>query len=357
MKHEVTLITGDGIGPEVASAARRCIDATGVNVDWDVQTAGTEVFKAEKDPLPQRVIDSIKRTKVALKAPVTTPLGRGFRSVNVRLRQSLDLFACLRPCRSIHGIERAIKGVDIVIVRENTEDLYAGIEYEVGGKDTQELIAFIKKTHGKDISVDSGISIKPISRHASERIAEFSFDFARTNSRRKVTSVTKSNIMKFSDGIFMQAAEDVAKGHPETAHEHVLIDALCMKLVQDPLQFDVLLLPNLYGDIVSDLCAGLTGGLGIAPGANLGEECAVFEAVHGSAPDIAGKGIANPTALVLSGAMMLEHIRETRAAFVLRRAVERVISEGDNVTADINPKSKATTQVMTDAIISAIDEG
>jgi isocitrate dehydrogenase (NAD+) len=252
------------------------------------------------------------------------------------------------------GIANAVKGVDIVVVRENTEDLYAGIEYAAGAADTVELIGFIGRTTGKNVRADSGISVKPISKAASERIAEFAFDYARKNGRRKVTSVTKSNIMKFSDGLFMEAAANVAERHPKVQYEHVLIDALCMKLVQNPLQFDVLVLPNLYGDIVSDLCAGLTGGLGIAPGANIGPECAVFEAVHGSAPDITGKGIANPTALILSGALMLEHIGEQKAAVKLRTAVEKVIAEGRKVTPDLNQNSKAKTSDMTDAVIDAM---
>jgi len=354
MEHKVTLITGDGIGPEVAEAARACVEASGARIKWDVQEAGVHVFEKVGDPMPQKVIDSIRRNKVALKAPVTTPLGGGFRSVNVRLRQELDLYACIRPCKTIRGIKNAVEGVDIVIYRENTEDLYAGIEYEMGAQDTKKLIAFIKDTLGKDVRADSGISVKPISKYASERIVESAFEYAEKNSRMKVTAVTKSNIMKHTDGLFMQTAEAVAMRHPKSAYEHVLVDALCMKLVQNPLQFDVLVLPNLYGDIVSDLCAGLTGGLGISPGANIGGEYAVFEAVHGSAPDIAGKGLANPTALTLSAAMMLEHLGERSAASKLRTAVEDVIAEGRHVTGDLNPKSAAKTVEMTQAIVEAM---
>jgi isocitrate dehydrogenase (NAD+) len=354
MAHQVTLITGDGIGPEVASAARRCIDAAGAKISWDVQEAGISVFEREGDPMPGRVIDSVRKNKVALKAPVTTPLGKGFRSVNVRLRQTLDLFACVRPCRTMPGIANSVKGTDIVVVRENTEDLYAGIEYEAGSDGAKLLAVLVKETLKKDIRPDAGISVKPISRFASERIAEFAFAYAEENGRRKVASSSKSNIMKASDGIFMRAAEEVSKRHPRIPHEHVLVDALCMRLVQNPLQFDVLVLPNLYGDIVSDLCAGLTGGLGTAPGANIGPEYAVFEAVHGSAPDIAGRGLANPTALTLSGAMMLEHLGERAAASRLRAAVEKVVAEGGHVTADLNPKSKGTTDGMADAIVRAI---
>jgi isocitrate dehydrogenase (NAD+) len=354
MAYDVTLIPGDGVGPEVSSACRRCVDATGADIRWDVQEAGSAVFEAEGDPLPQRVLDSIMRSKVALKGPVTTPLGKGFRSVNVRLRQTLDLFASVRPCKTMAGLKNAVDGVDIVVVRENTEDLYAGIEYERGGEATTRLIDFIRDTTGKDVRADSGISVKPISEYASRRIAEYAFDYAKRNGRRKVTSATKSNIMKFSDGIFMKAAGDVAASHPDTAYEHVLVDALCMKLVQDPRRFDVLVLPNLYGDIVSDLCAGLTGGLGTAPGANIGPDYAVFEAVHGSAPDIAGRGVANPTALVLSGAMLLEHLGEREAGDRLRTAVEKVVSEGRKVTPDLNPKSKTSTDGMADAIIERL---
>jgi len=356
MTHAVTLIPGDGIGPEVADAARRCIDATGVKIEWDVQSAGAEVFEKEGDPLPKRVLHSIRKNKVALKAPVTTPLGKGFRSVNVRLRQDLDLFACVRPCRTMEGIANAVKGMDIVIIRENTEDLYAQIEYEACKEGAKRLIKFIRETTGKEVRADSGISIKPISKHASARIAEFAFDYAEKHGRGKVTSATKSNIMKFSDGLFMEAAGDVAKKHPKTSYEHVLVDALCMKLVQNPRQFDVLVLPNLYGDIVSDLCAGLSGGLGIAPGANIGDGYAVFEAVHGSAPDIAGKGIANPTALVLSGALMLEHLGEEKAAAKLRGAVESVIADCKHVTPDLNPKGGVTTEGMVDALITSMQQ-
>jgi len=350
---EVTLITGDGIGPEVAEAARRCVEAA-APVRWDIQEAGIETYRREGDPLPQRVVDSIRRNRVALKAPLTTPIGKGFRSVNVRLRQTLDLYACLRPCRSMRGVRGSVEGVDLVVVRENTEDLYAGIEYEAGGEGAKLLAALVKETLGKDIASDSGISIKPISRSASERIAEYAFTYAERTGRGKVTSSTKSNIMKHSDGLFMEAAGDVAKKHPDIDYEHVLIDALCMRLAQNPQQFDVLVMPNLYGDIVSDLCAGLTGGLGLAPGANVGPEYAVFEAVHGSAPDIAGRGIANPAALILSGAMMLEHIGEVDAAHRLRTAVEEVVAEGRYVTPDLNPGGGVTTADMADAVIARL---
>ncbi len=350
--HAITLITGDGIGPEVADAARRCVDATGVKVDWDIQSAGADVAKSEGDPLPGRVLESIRKNQVALKAPVTTPLGKGFRSVNVRLRQTLDLFACVRPCRTIPGVPNLVGDVDIVIMRENTEDLYAGIEYGIGSADTRELIEFIRKTKGSKLRDDCAISIKAISAFASERIASFAFDYAAKNKRGRVTSVTKSNIMKETDGLFMRQCDEVAKKYGQLKYDHQLVDALCMKLVQKPSEFDVLILPNLYGDIVSDLCAGLTGGLGIAPGANIGLEYAVFEAVHGSAPDIAGKGIANPTALTLSAAMMLAHIGENKAAARLQSAVEKVVGAGEHVTADMNPKSGTTTSEMADAFIN-----
>ncbi len=351
--HKVTLITGDGVGPEVAEAARKCVDAV-AEIGWDVQEAGAEVYKKEGDPLPERILDSIRENRVALKAPITTPVGKGFRSVNVRLRQTLDLYACVRPCRTIEGIPNSFPGVDIVVVRENTEGMYAGIEYDVGADDTMKLLEFVEETRQKKIASDSAVSLKPISKSASERIVEYAFDYAAMNKRSKVTVVTKSNIMKFSDGLFLHTSEEVAAKHPGTEFDHVLIDALCMHLVQHPRDYDVLVLPNLYGDVVSDLCAGLTGGLGVAPGANVGEEYAVFEAVHGSAPDIAGKGIANPTALVLSAALMLDYLGEHQAADRLRTAVETVIADGAYVTPDLNPKTKAGTAEMTDAIVRAL---
>ena len=339
MKHTVTLIPGDGIGPEVAKAAKRVLEASGAGIGWDVQEAGLAVFNSEGDPLPERVIESVRKNKVALKAPVTTPLGKGFRSVNVRLRQTLDLYACVRPCRTMPGIFNSVKGVDIVVVRENTEDLYAGIEYDVGEEGTRQLIELVRKTHKIDLRPDSAISIKPISKTASERIAGFAFDYAQSRGRRKVTAVTKSNIMKYTDGLFMKTSEEVSRKHPKIAYEHRLIDALCMQLVQDPLQFDVLLLPNLYGDIVSDLCAGLIGGLGVAPGANFGEDIAVFEPVHGSAPKYAGQDKVNPMALLRSGVLLLEHLGEDAAARRMEDAIAAVVAEGRDVTYDLGGSS------------------
>lgn len=355
---KVTLITGDGVGPELADAARRCVEATDVSVDWDVQSAGEEVYKAEGDPLPKRVLDSIRKNKVAIKAPITTPIGSGFRSVNVRLRQELDLYACLRPCKFYPGVKSRYEDVDLVVVRENTEDLYAGIEFEEGKEETGKIIDVIEKAAGKKIRQDSGVSIKPISRFGTERIVKFAFDYARDNGRGKVTAVTKSNIMKFSDGLFQHVAEDVAKKYSDVEFEHVLVDNMCMQLVQKPELYDVLVLPNLYGDIISDLCAGLVGGLGVAPGANIGKDYAVFEATHGSAPKYAGKNKVNPTALILSSVMMLRHIGEEEAGDRLEAAVAEVIAEGKDVTYDLKPSrddpSAVGTSQMADAIITKL---
>ncbi|MDN5292809.1 MAG: isocitrate dehydrogenase [Eubacteriales bacterium] len=333
MAHRVTLIPGDGIGPEVAEAARQVIDASGVKIEWEVVEAGEAVIPKYGTPLPDHVLESIRRNGVALKGPVTTPVGKGFRSVNVTLRQALDLYANVRPARSFEGIKSRYENVDLVVFRENTEDLYAGIEHMVG-KDAAE-------------------SIKIITRHASERIARYAFEYARKNGRRKVTAVHKANIMKLTDGLFLESCRRVAEEYPEIEFEDVIVDALCMRLVQDPTQFDCLVLPNLYGDIVSDLCAGLVGGLGVAPGANIGEKGAVFEAVHGSAPQIAGQNIANPTALILSGVMMLEHIGEREAAARVVRAVRRVLAAGEHVTPDLG--GKAGTKEMAAAIIAAME--
>jgi isocitrate dehydrogenase (NAD+) len=357
----ITLIRGDGVGPELAEAAKRCIDALGVGLEWEVVDAGTEVMKEEGTPLPDQVIASVKRNKVALKAPVTTPLGSGFRSVNVRLRQELDLYACVRPCRYYRGTNSSLKypeSIDIVVVRENTEDLYAGIEFEEGGEEAKRIIDEIRSLTDKGIRADSALSIKPISRFGSERIARFAFEYARAHKRRKVTAITKSNIMKSSDGLFQHVAEEVAKAYPEIEFEHRLIDNMCMQLVQKPDLYDVLVLPNLYGDIVSDLCAGLVGGLGMAPGANIGDTYAVFEATHGSAPRYKGMNKVNPAALILSGVLMLLHVREFAAAEVLERAVGAVIEEGRDVTYDLRPShdqdSAVGTQEMADAIIRKI---
>jgi len=356
--YTVTLIPGDGIGPEITEAARRVIDATGVPITWDIHDAGLEVFEKEGNPLPQRVIDSIKKNKIALKGPVTTPVGTGFRSVNVALRQKLDLYCCLRPCKTFQGVRTRFQDIDIVIVRENTEDLYAGIEFERGTEHVTRLIDLIREITGKTIRRDSGVSIKPISAYASERITTFAFEFARKHKRKKVTAVHKANIMKFSDGLFLETARYVAQKYTDIEFEDRIVDNMCMQLVQKPEQYDVIVLPNLYGDIVSDLAAGLIGGLGLAPGANIGDECAVFEPTHGSAPKYRGLNKVNPFAMILSGSMMLRHLGENLIAEKLENAVASVISEGTHVTYDMKPKpddpTAATTLMVTDAIINKI---
>jgi isocitrate dehydrogenase (NAD+) len=356
--YTVTLIPGDGIGPEISEATRRVIEATGVDIKWDVQEAGQDVFTKEGTPLPQRVIDSIKKNKVALKGPITTPIGTGFRSVNVTLRQMLDLYCCLRPCRTFKGARTRYKDIDLVIIRENTEDLYAGIEFEKGTKVTENLINFILNASGKKIRIDSGISIKPISVFGTERIVTFALEYARKHKRKKVTAVHKANIMKYSDGLFLETARNVAKRYPDIQFEDRIVDNMCMQLVQKPELYDVLVLPNLYGDIVSDLSAGLIGGLGLAPGANLGEDTALFEPVHGSAPKYKGLNKVNPLAMILSGVMMLKHIGETGRAERLEKAVAAVIEEGRYVTYDMKPTpddpTAATTSMVADAIIGRL---
>lgn len=360
MAHQVTLIPGDGVGPELAEATRQCIDATGVKIEWDVQEAGVDVMAKLGTPVPDSVIESIKRTGVALKAPITTPVGTGFRSVNVYLRQALDLYACVRPCKHYAGVRTFFEKarVDLVIVRENTEDLYAGIEFEKGKPETAELISDIKKLNGKTIRPDSGISIKPISVAGSERIVKYAFEYARKHGRKKVTAVHKANILKFSDGLFLEVAREVAKGYTDIEFEDRIVDNMCMQLVQKPELYDVMVLPNLYGDIVSDLCAGLIGGLGVAPGANIGEKGAVFEATHGSAPKYKGQWKLNPTALILSGVLMLEYLGEQAAADRLNAAVSQVIAEGKDVTYDMKPHRDDPTAVgtleMAKAIINAM---
>src|SRR3954449_9269251 len=356
MVHEVTLILGDGVGPELAEAAKLCIEATGVSIDWDVQEAGVDVMAKLGTPVPDSVIESCRRTKVALKAPITTPVGTGFRSVNVYLRQALDLYACVRPCKQYPGVRTFFSGtkVDVVLVRENTEDLYLGIEFEKGKPETAELIADIKRLIGKTIRPDSGISIKPISVTGSERIVKYAFEYARKHGRKKVTAVHKANILKFSDGLFLEVAREVAKGYTDIEFEDRIVDNMCMQLVQKPELYDVLVLPNLYGDILSDLGAGLVGGLGVAPGANIGEKGAVFEATHGSAPKYKGQWKMNPTALILSGALMLDYLGETDAARRLERAVASVIQEGKDVTYDMKPHRDDPTAVGTREMAKAI---
>ena len=359
MQHKITLIPGDGIGYEVSLAAVRCIEATGVDVQWDNALAGQDALDKTGELLPQSTLDLIKRNKVALKGPITTPIGTGFRSVNVAIRQALDLFACVRPAKSYPGVKSRFKDIDLVIVRENSEDLYSGIEFQEGKPETAALITQIQKDTNKSIRHDSGISIKPISKFASERIVRFAFQYALENKRKKVTCVHKANIMKFTDGLFLQVARQVAQEFAgRIIFEESIVDNMAMQLVQKPHNYDVLVLPNLYGDIISDLCAGLIGGLGVAPGANIGKQIAVFEAVHGSAPKYKGKNKANPTAMILSGVLMLRYINEFKAADNLEQAVSQVIAEGKFVTYDLKPDpldpSAVGTAQMADAIIKKL---
>lgn len=355
--YKITLIPGDGIGPEITGAAQHCLEATGVRIEWEVVEAGMSAIEKYNCLLPPSVIDSIKRNKVAWKGPITTPVGEGFRSVNVALRKALDLYICLRPYKYYPGVRTNFPHVDIVVMRENTEDLYAGIEFEEGRKKTKELINFIHKLEGTKIKEDSGISIKPISIYASKKIVEAAFKYALRNNRKKVTAVHKANIMKFSDGLFLRAAREVAhKYEGKVEFEERLIDNMCMQLVQKPENYDVLVLPNLYGDIISDLCAGLVGGLGIAPGANIGDEYAVFEPTHGSAPKYKGMDKVNPTGMILSGVMMLKFLGEKEAADRLESAVARVIEEGKEVTYDLKPTSNDPTAVGTKEMAEAIIE-
>jgi len=357
MPYRVTLIPGDGIGPDVTTAARRVIDATGVEIDWEIQEAGTDVMEKYGTPLPDQVVESIRRNKVALKGPITTPIGTGFRSVNVAMRAALDLYTNLRPAKYYEGVRSRYRDVDLVIVRENTEDLYAGIEFEEGKPETAELIDVLDRLSGKKIRRDSGISIKPISVTGSERIVRFAFDYAQRNGRKKVSTVTKANIMKYTDGLFLLVARQVAESYPSIEFQEVLVDNMCMQLVQKPEEYDVLVLPNLYGDIVSDLCAGLVGGLGVAPGANIGTNGALFEPVHGSAPKYAGQNKANPTATLLSGIMMLRHLGEMEAAERAERALATVIKENVNVTYDLKPNRTGGvgSSQMADAVIATME--
>jgi len=354
----VTLVTGDGIGPEIAEAARRCIDATGAGINWELAEAGVDVMERLGTALPEATIESIKKNGVALKAPITTPVGKGYRSINVYLRQTLDLYACLRPCKSYEGVRSRYSDINLVVVRENTEDLYAGIEFQKGKDDTAELINWINKHSSRKIGEDTGISIKPISVRATERIVRFAFDYARKMGRKKVTSVHKANIMKFSDGLWLEVSREVAEKYPDVEFEDRIVDNMCMQLIQKPELYDVIVLPNVYGDIISDLCAGLVGGLGLAPGANIGEKGAIFEATHGSAPKYKGQNKVNPTALILSGVMMLRHIGKTAEAENLENAVAAVIAEGKNVTYDMKADREDPTAVgtceMADAIVEKI---
>jgi isocitrate dehydrogenase (NAD+) len=356
MAHRVTLIPGDGTGPELTEATRRVLEATGVDFDWDVCQAGVEVMEEAGTPLPEETLASVKANGVALKGPITTPIGTGFRSVNVALRHELELYACLRPCKSYRGVRSRYEDVDVVIVRENTEDLYAGIEYEAGTETAERVIAMLNDLQTKQIAAGSGISVKPMSAAASERIVRFAFEYARANRRREVAGVTKANIMKFTDGLFLSVFREVATDYPDVASREVLVDALTMQLVQRPEEFDVLVLPNLYGDIVSDLTAGLIGGLGVAPGANIGDQASVFEATHGSAPKYKGQNRVNPTAMILSGKLMLEHLGERDAAIRLESAVAGVIADGERVTYDLKPTRDDPSAVGTAEYADAIIE-
>jgi isocitrate dehydrogenase (NAD+) len=347
--HLVTLIPGDGIGPEVSEAIRRMLDATDSEIEWVVEEAGGCTLEREGTTLPERVLDQIRESRVAIKGPITTPVGSGFRSVNVELRQALDLFAAVRPSRSLPGLPTRHPDVDLVVIRENTEDLYQGIEFERGTPEALELREELLRVSGRELREDSGFTVKPISVTGARRIVRFALEFVGAHGRRKVTLGHKANIMRFSDGLFLSIGQIEAEGHPEVWFEEMEIDQLSMRLVREPAEFDVLLLPNLYGDIISDLCAGLVGGLGLAAGANLGWEYAVFEPVHGSAPDIAGRGIANPIAMILSGAMLLRHLHEAAAATAVERAVDRVLERGDVRTPDLGGTSS------TDAVASAIE--
>ena len=356
MSYRITFIPGDGIGPEIAAATKQVIEATGVSIEWDVQEAGLDVYEAEGTPLPARVIESLRETKIGIKGPITTPVGTGFRSVNVALRQELDLFACLRPGKSYPGVRSRYEDLDLIVVRENTEDLYAGIEFAEGSEEAKAVIKQVEQLSDKEILPDSGIGIKPISIQASEKIVRFAFEYAVANKRKKVTSVHKANIMKFTDGLFLEVSRQVAKDYPQIEFEDRIIDNMCMQLVQKPELYDVLVLPNLYGDIVSDLMAGLVGGLGLAPGGNIGESIALFEPTHGSAPKYKGQNKANPIAMMLSGVMMLNHLGEKEASHRLETAIATLIREGKDVTYDLKQDRNDPTAVGTDRVADAICE-
>jgi len=361
-KHTVTLIPGDGIGPELTGAMQRVVEATGVAIEWDIVEAGAGVVDKYGTPLPEHVLESIRRNKVAIKGPITTPIGTGFRSVNVAIRKELDLYACLRPAFSIKGSGAHYDNIDLVIVRENTEDLYAGIEFAEGSDAARELIEFAAAKGAGVIRPDSGISLKPISITCTQRIVRYAFDYAIANGRKKVTAVHKANILKMSDGLFLRVAREVAAEYADSGieFEDYIVDATCMQLVLHPEWWDVLVLPNLYGDIISDLAAGLIGGLGIAPGANIGTDCAVFEPTHGSAPKYAGKDMANPTAEILSATLMLRHMGEVDAADRILNSIRTVIGAGDKVTYDIkrsvtgSTAGSVGTQAYADALIEAL---
>lgn len=353
-KHRVTLVRGDGTGPELVEATRRVIEATGVDIAWDVQEAGVDIMEKTGTPLPDVLLDSIAKNKIALKGPITTPVGKGFRSVNVALRHKFGLYACLRPCKSYPGVRTRYQNIDLVIVRENMEDLYAGIEYQKGTPECQEMLATVERLSKRKLSPNTGISIKPLSVEGCERIVRFAFEYAKKYGRKKVTSVHKANIMKFTDGLWLEVSRAVAQKYPNIEFEDRIVDNMCMQLVQRPEEYDVLVLPNLYGDIVSDLCAGLVGGLGVAPGANIGDGAAIFEATHGSAPKYKGQNKVNPTAVILSGMLMLRHLGEEDAARRLEKAVSDVVREGRSVTYDLKERRDDPTAVGTSQMADAI---
>lgn len=354
--YNITLIPGDGIGPEITEATTRVLEATGVSFNWDVVHAGAGVQEKYGTPLPDYVLDSIRKNKVAIKGPVTTPVGSGFRSVNVAMRKQLDLYACVRPCKSYVGAPTIYKDVDIVLVRENTEGLYSGIEFEKGSPQAAKLIKLISELNGAVVRKDSGISIKPISETGSRRIVRFAFEYARADNRKKVTAVHKANIMKFSDGLFLEIAREVAKDYPDIEFEDRIVDNMTMQLVRKPNQFDIIVTTNLYGDILSDLCAGLIGGLGLASGANIGDDYVLFEPTHGSAPKYTGMNKVNPMAMMLSGVTMLRHIGEMKNAERLEKAIADVIAEGKNVTYDMKPEEERDQAVGTSQVADAIIE-
>ncbi len=356
MKHVITLIPGDGTGPEISEATVKAVEATGVDIKWDIVNAGAEVYKKEGTVLPDSVINSLKKNRVGIKGPITTPIGTGFRSVNVAMRKLFGLYACVRPCKSYEGVKSRYSNIDLVIIRENTEDLYAGIEFEKDGKDTEELIDFIKEKKDIQIRSDSGISIKPISITGSENIIRFAFEYARKNNRKKVTGVHKANIMKYSDGLFLEVFRKIASEYDDIESEDRIVDNMSMQLVQKPELYDVLVLPNLYGDIMSDLAAGLIGGLGVAPGGNIGKDIALFEPTHGSAPKYKGLNKVNPTAMMLSAVMMLKHIGEKKFADMLEWAIAENIREGKYVTYDLKSRRDDPTAVGTSEFANAVVE-
>jgi isocitrate dehydrogenase (NAD+) len=351
----VTLIPGDGIGPEVTRATTRVVDALGTGITWEIQEAGTATIERFGTPLPAQVLESIRRNGIALKGPVTTPVGTGFRSINVALRQELDLFASVRPCKLYPGVPSRFQNIDIVVVRENTEDLYEGIEFECGSKEVNKLRGYLDYMHGFRFPKDSGVSVKPISISATRAIVGYAFEYAKRHKRRLVTLGHKANIMKFSDGLWLETALELAGQYREVGFEETQIDELAMWLVWQPEDLDVIVLSNLYGDIISDLCAGLIGGLGLAPGMNLGRDYAVFEPTHGSAPDIAGRGIANPIAMILSAVLMLRHIGQPSDANRLENAVSKVLASGEALPADLaRERPPATTEEIADALVTAL---